>query len=441
VVQVHPVVSVDDRAVLTVDYSVPEDSESSTSLSVGWFMTGWGVDLGTTAVRLVDLEGGRVWAVGSGSLWRTTTNDLVSVGPGQSKTSQTFFGPVDADSVDVMLPLVGLVPDVPVIKGDATTPDVASLGIDGPFEFPDPYPLEAFIEAFDGEASVRQKGDQQTVTLASDVLFASDDSTLSAEAIARVDATAQQIAEVAAGGEVRVVGHTDDVDTDEYNLALSDRRAQSVAERLSVTLGSSFTFVVEGKGKREPAVEGTSAAARAANRRVEIGFAATEVVQLTSGGQTVPEPTGPTVSGHGKVEYTLENNTLGPTTVRVAALSVLRYDGYLIGSMEVTVVAGKNLDYLLGDFELTEQNYGNTYLNGAWDVALLGPSGRVYPVQYRPDPGSTTVSILADQYRWIPIKPGESFTYTVVWPDTGQDKVSVDVRNRFRITDIPVEEK
>ena len=29
---------------------------------------------------------------------------------------------------------------------------------------------------------------------------------------------------------------------------------------------------------------------------------------------------------------------------------------------------------------------------------------------------------------------------TVVWPDTGQDTVTIDVDTRFRITDVPVED-
>ncbi len=436
VARVHPVVSVDDRAVLTVDYSVPEDSEESTSLAVGHVMLDDGIGLGTSAVRLVDLKGGRVWEVGSGPLDKTTTKDLLNVSPGDSRTSQTFFGPVDADSVGVMLPLVGLVTDVPVVKGDASTPDVASLGIDGPFEFPAPYPLESFVQAFDGDASVRQEGDEQTVTLASDVLFASDDDTLSAEADARVDATAQQVAEVASGGEVRVVGHTDDVDTDEYNLALSNRRAQAVADRLSVTLGPSYTFVVEGRGEAEPAVEGTDAVARAANRRVEIGFSATEAMQLTPHEQTVPEPTGPTTSGHSTVEYTLEG-----TRLKAAVPSAVRHDGYLVGTVKVSIVAGGDPDFMLGDYsDHHEQDYmAPSWVDGAWDVTLVGPSGRAYPVQYRSPPDSATVVVLADRFRWVPVKEGESFTYTVVWPDSGQDTVDIDVRNRFRITDVPVE--
>ncbi|MCL2423821.1 MAG: hypothetical protein FWD11_08040, partial [Micrococcales bacterium] len=134
--------------------------------------------------------------------------DSLSVSPGQSKTAQTFFGTVDADSVSVMLPVVGLVSDVPVVSGDATTPDVAAIGITDPVVLPDPYTLETYVETFDGGASARQSGDAQTVTLASDVLFASDDATLSPDAGTRVDATARQIAEVATGGEVRIVGHT-----------------------------------------------------------------------------------------------------------------------------------------------------------------------------------------------------------------------------------------
>ena len=65
-----------------------------------------------------------------------------------------------------------------------------------------------------------------------------------------------------------IYGHTDARASDEYNMALSNRRAQMVA---SVAQASGVRVVdVKGFGERRPVAEGHSAAAYAQNRRVEI---------------------------------------------------------------------------------------------------------------------------------------------------------------------------
>jgi outer membrane protein OmpA-like peptidoglycan-associated protein len=76
---------------------------------------------------------------------------------------------------------------------------------------------------------------------------------------------------------VSVNGHTDDVGTDAYNQKLSERRAQAVADYL-VKAGLSQEIVsVTGHGKSLPLVRASSEAARAKNRRVELGIANTTI--------------------------------------------------------------------------------------------------------------------------------------------------------------------
>ncbi|MFH5822030.1 OmpA family protein [Georgenia sp. AZ-5] len=77
----------------------------------------------------------------------------------------------------------------------------------------------------------RETEAQGTVGIATDVLFAVDSADLSPDADAARAAAASQLAG-ADGGALTVVGHTDDVDTDEHNLDLSQRRDQAVAQRL-----------------------------------------------------------------------------------------------------------------------------------------------------------------------------------------------------------------
>jgi outer membrane protein OmpA-like peptidoglycan-associated protein len=71
---------------------------------------------------------------------------------------------------------------------------------------------------------------------------------------------------------VSVNGHTDDVGTDAYNQKLSEHRAQAVRDYLVKAGLSADILSVEGHGKSRPLVAGTTDAARAKNRRVELGI-------------------------------------------------------------------------------------------------------------------------------------------------------------------------
>jgi outer membrane protein OmpA-like peptidoglycan-associated protein len=76
---------------------------------------------------------------------------------------------------------------------------------------------------------------------------------------------------------VSVNGHTDDVGTDAYNQKLSERRAQAVRDFLVTSGLSPDILTVQGHGKSMPLVPGTSDAARAKNRRVELGIVNTQI--------------------------------------------------------------------------------------------------------------------------------------------------------------------
>jgi outer membrane protein OmpA-like peptidoglycan-associated protein len=69
---------------------------------------------------------------------------------------------------------------------------------------------------------------------------------------------------------VDIVGHTDWVGTDAYNLGLSQRRAQSVVDWLVEHGISRERLNTVGMGEGEPIAENTTAEGRQQNRRVEI---------------------------------------------------------------------------------------------------------------------------------------------------------------------------
>ena len=69
---------------------------------------------------------------------------------------------------------------------------------------------------------------------------------------------------------VEVAGHTDDRSSEAYNLDLSQRRAQAVADYF-VQMGiEAARLVPKGYGETAPVADNTSAAGRAENRRVEL---------------------------------------------------------------------------------------------------------------------------------------------------------------------------
>ena len=68
---------------------------------------------------------------------------------------------------------------------------------------------------------------------------------------------------------LHLIGHTDDVGSDEYNMDLSRMRARSVAEYLKERGVDGNRIRTEGRGKRQPLTYGQSDAERRKNRRVE----------------------------------------------------------------------------------------------------------------------------------------------------------------------------
>lgn len=126
--------------------------------------------------------------------------------------------------------------------------------------------------SFGGAREQVTTGREVEISIAADVLFAFDSADLSDDAQAILARTADDLA-ADATGTVTIVGHTDDVGTREYNQDLSERRASAVRDALAANHGvSGLAFQVEGRAFDEPAAEGTSDDARAANRRVEIRY-------------------------------------------------------------------------------------------------------------------------------------------------------------------------
>ena len=99
-----------------------------------------------------------------------------------------------------------------------------------------------------------------------DVYFNFDDATLTAEAIEILN---QKVAYLRdnAGASITVEGHCDERGTNEYNIALGERRAQSIVSFLANAGISADQMKAVSYGEEKPAVMGSDEAAWAKNRR------------------------------------------------------------------------------------------------------------------------------------------------------------------------------
>jgi len=76
--------------------------------------------------------------------------------------------------------------------------------------------------------------------------------------------------------DILIVGHTDSVGTDAYNLDLSQRRAQAASAYLQSLGVPAARLQTAGKGKTEPIASNDTDEGRQRNRRVEIAIYASE---------------------------------------------------------------------------------------------------------------------------------------------------------------------
>ena len=81
-------------------------------------------------------------------------------------------------------------------------------------------------------------------------------------------------------------GHTDSDGAAEYNMSLSQRRAQSVTSYLISKGISSGRFTTKWYGEEQPVESNETAAGKAANRRVELAIIASEELKEEAREQT-----------------------------------------------------------------------------------------------------------------------------------------------------------
>ena len=458
----------DDASIDAVQASSYED-DSGNKLSISNYL---GVPsifrpgTGASLVKLLDTGSGRVWSAIDGS------GLFLELAPGEDMTSYLSFGKVDTDTVTVMVPMAGFTTvsvldanDAKKAKIDLSIAQAAlkqsSQGIP---ELADPVAIERYTRALDDSTSTHAGGKDITVTLASDVTFASDSADLAPGAEAQLQTVAGQLGQHPDGGTLTIVGHTDDVQDDAYNQTLSEKRANAVKTRLEqLTKLDKWKTSVSGKGESEPKIKDTTDQARAANRRVEITLTptggttpknTTTPTPNTSGGGKLPDPQGPVAKGPEGVTLTSKGgDTQGDVTITLD--HVTRSGGYLLGTVTCTVKdgsTGAQLHPLLDDPEtaLTNQRSESGALSTFYasdGLTLLSNGERIFPADYN-DADVDHHLPLTELNLSDHLKTGTT-TICIVWPDPGGNTITLDhpkgkystPDTAYRLTDIPIKNK
>lgn len=119
-------------------------------------------------------------------------------------------------------------------------------------------------------------------TLSEAIYFDYDSDALSMEAQARLDAKLA-ILNANSGLTLRVAGHADERGSDEYNLALGQRRAAAAKRYLTDRGIADDRISIISYGEERPAVQGADESAYSQNRRDEF--------EITGGGDMLRSPT------------------------------------------------------------------------------------------------------------------------------------------------------
>ena len=428
-------------------------------------------DWGANGVRLLDLSTNRVWLATASVENKVKDNyNNLPLKPGASTSCFVLFGPVDAKEVTVFVPQAGFVTVNVLDSSAAAASGIDFKAIDKAFDSVDdpdyeakpdqalaaPVPIERYTKALDDSTSTHTGGKDITVTLASDVTFASDSAELTSAADAQLQTVAGQLAQYPDGGTLSIVGHTDDVQDDAYNQTLSEKRANAVKTRLEqLTSLDKWQTSVSGKGESEPKINDTTDQARAVNRRVEItltptGGTTTKTATPSTGTGSLPKTKGPVAKGPEGV--TVKHDSGAQLTVTLD--HVTRQGGYLLGQLHTTISAKTDsapglYNFLEDDESPLTSSRGETAGNDAIRTAsngltLLAGGERIYPADYLDAEFKAHVP-LTELGIGPYIKAGTT-TVCVVWPDPGGDTLTLDhAASRkevadlaFRLTDIPV---
>lgn len=131
------------------------------------------------------------------------------------------------------------------------------------------------IKAAVPDAEVTRVGEGIQMTFSSSLLFKINSAELSTEAKTDLDKLADVFVQYPETN-ILVEGHTDDTGSDDFNMQLSEKRANSVAGYMEGKGLPSSRFIVKWYGETQPKYPNDSDSNRVKNRRVELAIYAND---------------------------------------------------------------------------------------------------------------------------------------------------------------------
>ncbi|AOZ72088.1 hypothetical protein BK816_01245 [Boudabousia tangfeifanii] len=305
--------------------------------------------------------------------------------------------------------------------------------------------IGSVIADLDGNDVVEISKNNLTLNLSSDIGFAVDSADLSDKANQTLQSAVDNAKIFKSGGSITVVGHTDDVADDAYNLDLSKRRAKAVGDKLhALGLPQNWQVATDGKGESEPRVPNDSDNNRALNRRVEIRINPVSPDEATTGfidaRAKAPLPPAPQLTATGPEGLKIVG--LNDHVIEVKIPQLWRKDGYLFGPVKLNTLGKKSTSVAIGSISYPSYKPGFNH----WDRLKVG---------------NVPLALLSGELRYFPLefKNGKKFhvmtpfnttsekdNVWLMWPDPGSDNItvdSVDPRGHlpsWRLTNIPVKD-
>ncbi len=129
-------------------------------------------------------------------------------------------------------------------------------------------------------ATIQRVGEGIAVTFASGILYDFNSDQIRAEAGNNLRNLASSLSKFP-NTDVLIVGHTDSVGKADYNMGLSQRRANAAQSYLAAQGVSAARLRATGRGESEPIAPNATDAGRQLNRRVEIAIVANASTRKT----------------------------------------------------------------------------------------------------------------------------------------------------------------
>lgn len=377
-----------------------------------------------------------------------TSMDILSLSEeDEAITYQAVFNAPVEESIHAFVGNIGFVENIPVMdneeaQADAeellaeSVPEETSLSLSDLAE--QVYPLQTYNESFTVPVGTLTEEDQATITLASDILFDFDSADLHENATEVIQATGDELSRVD-GGDLVIVGHTDNQGDEGYNQTLSEERAESVLNQLEelVDLSHFDSIETEGRAFHEPVASNDNEEGQALNRRVELHFTPpAEQIEVVEETTEFPESEGPVIdyAEEDMLEVELEGSNYGVTVE-----SLYRLDGFIVGQLKIhNFEDGPYPSFLVnsglysGSRRIDRQEAGGSQFD-ADGVTLLYGDQRIFPIDYWAltargnwELGDEELYPLADRsVNWM--TSVDVFPVTIVWPDIPTDTVTLDI--------------